>query len=84
MICFIPHRAWRRLALAMILLTQAELLELVEELRSMAVAHPTAKVRDALNQLADRYAARIHGRHEALGQGYRAPGAGTAAPTDLQ
>ena len=32
----------------------------------MAVAHPTAKVRDALNQLADRYAARIRGRHEAF------------------
>ena len=68
MICFIAHRPWRRLALAMILLTQAELLELVEELRSMAVAHPTAKVRDALNQLADRYAARIRGRHEAFGK----------------
>jgi hypothetical protein len=38
----------------MILMTQSEPLELVEELRSMAVAHPTAKVRDALNQLADR------------------------------
>ena len=50
----------------MILITQAELLELVEELRSMAVAHPTAKVRDALNQLADRYAARIRRRHEAF------------------
>ena len=50
----------------MILMTQSELLELVEELRSMAVAHPTAKVRDALNQLADRYAARIHRRHEAF------------------
>ena len=50
----------------MILMTQAELLELVQELRSMAVAHPTAKVRDALNQLADRYAARIRGGHEAL------------------
>ena len=62
MIFFISHRPWRRLALAMILLTQAEVLELVEELRSMAVAHPTAKVRDALNQLADRYAARIRVR----------------------
>jgi hypothetical protein len=80
MICFIPHRSWRRLALAMTLLTQAELVELVEELRSMAVAHPTAKVRDALHQLADRYGARIRGRHEALGQGYRAP----AAPTGPQ
>jgi hypothetical protein len=50
----------------MILMTQSELLELVEELRSMAAAHPTAKVRDALNQLADRYAARLRGRHEAF------------------
>jgi hypothetical protein len=50
----------------MVLMTQAELLELVEELRSMAVAHPTAKVRDALNQFADRYATRIRGRHEAF------------------
>jgi hypothetical protein len=38
----------------------------VEELRTMDVAHPTAKVRDALNQLADRYAARIRGGHEAF------------------
>ena len=42
----------------MILMTQAELLELVEELRSMAAAAPTAKVRDALTRMADRYAAR--------------------------
>ena len=43
---------------AMILVTQSELLELVEELRGMAVAAPTAKVRDALTRMADRYAAR--------------------------
>ena len=42
----------------MILVTQAELLELVEELRGMAAAAPTAKVRDALTRMADRYAAR--------------------------
>jgi hypothetical protein len=43
---------------AMILVTQSELLELVEELRGMAAAAPTAKVRDALTRMADRYAAR--------------------------
>ena len=50
----------------MILMTQAELLELVQELRAMAVSHQTAKVRDALNQMADRYGAQIRGRHEAF------------------
>lgn len=50
----------------MMLMTQAELLDLVQELRAMAAAQQTAKVRDALNQLADRYAARIRGRHEAF------------------
>jgi hypothetical protein len=43
---------------AMILVTQSELLELVEELRGMAAAAPTAKVRDALTRVADRYAAK--------------------------
>ena len=43
---------------AMILMTQSELLELVEELRGMAAAAPTAKVRDALTRMADRYAAK--------------------------
>jgi hypothetical protein len=43
---------------AMIMMTQSELLELVEELRGMAAAAPTAKVRDALTKMADRYAAR--------------------------
>jgi hypothetical protein len=43
----------------MILMTQSELLELVEELRGMAAAAPTAKVRDALTRMADRYAARV-------------------------
>ena len=42
----------------MILITQPELLELVEELREMAAAAPTAKVRDELTKMADRYAAR--------------------------
>jgi hypothetical protein len=43
---------------AMILMTQSEFLELVEELRGMAAAAPSAKVRDALAKMADRYAAR--------------------------
>ena len=43
---------------AMILMTQAQFLELVEELRDMAAAALTAKVRDALMRMADRYAAR--------------------------
>jgi CRP-like cAMP-binding protein len=43
---------------AMILMTQSELLELVEELRELAAAAPTAKVREALTKLADRYATR--------------------------
>ena len=42
----------------MILMTQSELMELVEELREMAAAAPMAKVRDALTKMADRYAAR--------------------------
>jgi len=50
----------------MILTTQTELLELVQELRAMAAAHQTAEVRDALNHLADRYAARVRGGHEAF------------------
>jgi hypothetical protein len=40
----------------MILMTQSELLELVEELRDMAAAAPTIKVRAALTRMADRYA----------------------------
>jgi hypothetical protein len=42
----------------MILMTQSELLELVEELRGMAAVASTANVRDALTRMADRYAAR--------------------------
>jgi hypothetical protein len=38
--------------------TQAEFQKLVEELRGMATAAPTAKIRDALTKIADRYAAR--------------------------
>jgi hypothetical protein len=43
---------------AMILMTQSQLLELVEELRGMAAATPMANVRDALTRMADRYATR--------------------------
>jgi hypothetical protein len=39
------------------LITQAELLEIVPELRAMAAAEPSEKVREALNRLVDRYAA---------------------------
>ena len=39
------------------LVTQAELLEIVPELRAMVAAEPTEKVREALNRLVDRYAA---------------------------
>jgi hypothetical protein len=42
----------------MIMMTQAQVLELVEELREMATAAPTAKVREALTRIAERYAAR--------------------------
>jgi hypothetical protein len=35
--------------------TQADLLEIVSDLRVMAAAEPTAKVREALNRLVDRY-----------------------------
>jgi hypothetical protein len=57
----------RRNRSAMILVTQSELLELVEELRGMAVAAPTAKVREVLTRMADRYAARADAR---LTKGY--------------
>jgi hypothetical protein len=39
------------------LVTQAELVEIVPELRAMAAAAPAEKVREALNRLVDRYAA---------------------------
>jgi hypothetical protein len=44
---------------AMFLMTQAGFLELVEELRVMAMAAPTAKVQDGLTRMADRYAAPV-------------------------
>jgi hypothetical protein len=39
------------------LVAQAELLEIVTELRAMAAVEPVEKVREALNRLVDRYAA---------------------------
>ena len=44
--------------MSLLITTQAELLELVEELRGMATAAPTAKIRDELTRIANRYAAR--------------------------
>jgi hypothetical protein len=43
--------------MSLLITTQAEFLELVEELRGMATAAPTAKIRDELTRIADRYAA---------------------------
>jgi hypothetical protein len=37
--------------------TEAELVEIVPDLRAMAGVEASAEVRDALNRLADRYAA---------------------------
>jgi hypothetical protein len=37
--------------------TQAELVEMVPDLRAMAIVETSAEVRAALNRLADRYAA---------------------------
>jgi hypothetical protein len=37
--------------------TEAELVEIVPDLRAMAIVEASAEVRDALNRLADRYAA---------------------------
>jgi hypothetical protein len=44
--------------MSLLITTQAEFLELVEELRGMATAAPTAKIRNELTRIADRYAAR--------------------------
>jgi hypothetical protein len=44
--------------MSLLITTKAELLELVEELRGMATAAPTAKIRDELTRIANRYAAR--------------------------
>jgi hypothetical protein len=44
--------------MSLLITTQAEFLELVEELRGMATTAPTVKIRDELTKIADRYAAR--------------------------
>jgi hypothetical protein len=61
------------------LVTQAELLEIVPELRAMAAAEPTDNVREALNRLVDRYAAM--GRENTLptGLGAHQPNPGAAS-----
>jgi hypothetical protein len=41
--------------------TQAELIEIVPDLRAMAIVEPSAEVRAALNRLADRYTAMATG-----------------------
>jgi hypothetical protein len=43
------------------LITQAELLEIVPELRAMVAAESSEKAREALNRLIDRYAAKMNG-----------------------
>jgi hypothetical protein len=58
------------------IVTQAELLEIVPELRAKAAAEPTEKVREALNRLADRYAAMGGGN----GIGYDFPVSPNCAP----
>jgi hypothetical protein len=44
--------------MSLLITTQAEFRVLVEELRGMATAAPTAKIRDELTRIADRYATR--------------------------
>jgi hypothetical protein len=58
------------------IVTQAELLEIVPELRAMAATEPAEKVRDALNQLADRYTAASTAKLLAD----RTPGSGRSMP----
>jgi hypothetical protein len=43
--------------------TEAELVEIVPDLRAMASVEPSVEVRAALNRLADRYAAMADGCH---------------------
>ena len=61
------------------LVTQAELLEIVPELRAMAAAEPTEKVREALNRLVDRYAAMNRDTKEP--PRFRTPGRSTQYPS---
>jgi hypothetical protein len=50
---------------AMSYVTQAELVEIVPDLRAMALVETSADVRAALNRLADRYAAMADGSQQA-------------------
>ena len=61
------------------LLTQAELLEIVPELRAMAAAEPADNVREALNRLVDRYAAMGRGSALRSGLGAHQPNRGDAS-----
>ena len=61
------------------LVTQAELLEIVPELRAMAAAEPADNVREALNRLVDRYAAMGRGSALPLGLGAHQPNPGAAS-----
>jgi hypothetical protein len=59
------------------LVTQAELLEIVPELR--AAAEPADNVREALNRLVDRYAAMGRGSALRSGLGAHQPNPGAAS-----
>ncbi len=47
--------------------TEAELVEIVPDLRALASVEASAEVRDALNRLADRYAAMADGAIPSFG-----------------
>jgi hypothetical protein len=49
--------------------TEAELVEIVPDLRAMARSETSAEVRDAMNRLADRYAAMAVQRPDGAGDG---------------
>jgi hypothetical protein len=61
------------------LVTQAELLEIVPELRAMAAAEPADNVREALNRLVDRYAAMSRRSTLPPGPGAHQPDRGAAS-----
>jgi hypothetical protein len=61
------------------LVTQAELLEIVPELRAMAAAEPADNVREALNRLVDRYAAMGRANASPAGLGANQPNRSVAS-----
>jgi hypothetical protein len=61
------------------LVTQAELLEIVTELRAMTAVEPVEKVREALNRLVDRYAAMSRGSASPPSLGTHHPRRGEAS-----